>query len=99
MSASPCAEPLLYYQNNVGGSAALLRAIVEHGRLPVVFSSTCATYGMPQRLPIAEDHPQRPINPYGFSKLVVERMLADLDRAAWPAVGGAALFQRRRRRS
>jgi UDP-glucose-4-epimerase GalE len=47
----------------------------------VVFSSTCATYGVPQTVPIPEEHPQSPINPYGFSKLAVERMLADLDRA------------------
>ena len=71
-------NPLLYYQNNVAGSAALLRAIMEHGALPLVFSSTCAVYGNPERVPITEEHPQRPINPYGFSKLVVERMLADL---------------------
>jgi GDP-D-mannose dehydratase len=44
-------------------------------------SSTCATYGAPETIPISEDHPQRPVNPYGYSKLVVERMLADLDAA------------------
>jgi UDP-glucose-4-epimerase GalE len=49
--------------------------------MPVVFSSTCATYGIPDRVPITEDHPQRPINPYGCSKLFVERMLADLNVA------------------
>jgi UDP-arabinose 4-epimerase len=74
-------KPLLYYQNNVGGSAALLRAIIESRTIPVVFSSSCATYGVPEIIPITEEHPQRPINPYGFSKLVVERMLADLDQA------------------
>lgn len=74
-------KPLLYYQNNVGGSAALLRAAIDTGVVPIVFSSTCATYGSPESLPITEDHPQRPINPYGFSKLFVERMLADADKA------------------
>lgn len=76
-----CAEPLLYYRNNVGGSEALLRTVAAHGPLPLVFSSSCATYGIPHRVPIAEDHPQNPVNPYGYTKLVVERMLADLDRA------------------
>ena len=74
-------NPLLYYQNNIGGSAALFRALVDWRVIPVVFSSTCATYGVPQTVPIPEEHPQSPINPYGFSKLAVERMLADLDRA------------------
>jgi UDP-glucose-4-epimerase GalE len=77
-----CAEPLLYYRNNVGGSEALLRTIAAQRPLPVVFSSSCATYGIPHKAPIAEDHPQNPVNPYGYTKLVVERMLADLDRAA-----------------
>lgn len=71
-------NPLLYYQNNVGGSAALLYAIVESRVIPVVFSSTCATYGIPESIPIPEEHPQRPVNPYGYSKLVIERILADV---------------------
>ena len=75
-------KPLLYYRNNVSGSAALLQAVIDFQPLPFVFSSTCATYGVPEQLPISEDHPQRPINPYGFSKLVVERMLADLSEAS-----------------
>jgi UDP-glucose-4-epimerase GalE len=70
--------PLLYYRNNVAGSMLLLQALMEFKPLPFVFSSTCATYGLPERLPISEDHPQRPINPYGTSKLVVEFMLSDL---------------------
>ena len=74
-------DPLLYYRNNVCATASLLQTLVDFESLPIVFSSTCATYGVPERTPIAEDHPQRPINPYGFSKLVVERMLADLDVA------------------
>ena len=71
-------NPLLYYRNNVCGSAALLQALIAAGPLPFVFSSTCATYGVPDTVPIPETHPQRPINPYGFSKLVMERMLADV---------------------
>jgi UDP-glucose-4-epimerase GalE len=74
-------RPLLYYENNVGGSTALFRAITETSTIPVVFSSTCATYGVPHQIPIPEEHPQRPINPYGFSKLVVERILAEVDHA------------------
>jgi UDP-arabinose 4-epimerase len=74
-------NPNLYYQNNVCGSVTLLRAITRSKPIPVVFSSTCATYGVPERVPIPEEHPQHPINPYGFSKLVVERLLADLDHA------------------
>ena len=74
-------DPLLYYQNNIGGTAALLRTFVEWGAIPLVFSSSCATYGIPDRVPIPEDHPQSPINPYGFSKLAVERMLRDADVA------------------
>src|SRR5947209_12110004 len=74
-------DPLLYYQNNVAASAALLQTLLSFETIPVVFSSTCATYGAPETIPISEDHPQRPINPYGYSKLVVERMLADLDAA------------------
>jgi len=75
------ANPLLYHRNNVGGTTALLQALIDYGPLPFVFSSTCATYGMPQTIPIPEDHPQNPINPYGFTKLVIEHLLADLDRA------------------
>jgi UDP-arabinose 4-epimerase len=74
-------NPLLYYNNNVAGTAALLQTIIDFQAIPFVFSSTCSTYGVPEVLPIPEDHPQRPINPYGFSKLVVERMLADLNSA------------------
>jgi UDP-glucose 4-epimerase len=49
--------------------------------IPVIFSSSCASYGLPERIPIPEDHPQRPINPYGHSKLFVERLLSDLHAA------------------
>ncbi|MCP3459288.1 UDP-glucose 4-epimerase GalE [Bradyrhizobium sp. CCGUVB23] len=77
--AESVADPLLYYSNNVGETASLLQTLIDFKPVPVVFSSSCATYGVPNRLPISEDHPQLPINPYGYSKLVVERMLRDLD--------------------
>lgn len=73
------ANPLLYYRNNIGETTSLLQALIGFAPTPVVFSSSCATYGVPDRLPISEDHPQQPINPYGYSKFVVERMLRDLD--------------------
>jgi len=70
-------DPGKYYRNNVAGTLTLLEAVRDHGITSFVFSSTCATYGVPQRLPISEASPQQPINPYGMSKLMVERMLAD----------------------
>jgi len=70
-------KPDLYYRNNVVGSFHLLEAMREAGVGKIVFSSTTATYGTPEKMPIAETTPQQPINPYGFSKLVVERMLDD----------------------
>ncbi len=75
------AEPLMYYQNNVAGTLNLLEAMKSAAVDKFVFSSTCATYGVPQSIPIAEDQPQKPINPYGLSKLSVERILADCGRA------------------
>ncbi|MGQ9659603.1 MAG: UDP-glucose 4-epimerase GalE [Thermochromatium sp.] len=74
-------DPGRYYRNNVAGTLTLLEALRDHAIPHIVFSSTCATYGIPDRTPIAEDHPQRPINPYGASKLMVERMLADFEQA------------------
>jgi UDP-arabinose 4-epimerase len=74
-------EPLKYYHNNMAGSLNLLEAMREVGVRRIVFSSTCATYGLPKRLPISEEAPQQPINPYGASKLMVERMLADCGKA------------------
>lgn len=70
-------HPAKYYRNNVAGTLVLLDAMVRNGIDRIVFSSTCATYGNPQSIPIAEDHPQAPINPYGASKWMVERILAD----------------------
>ena len=74
-------QPALYYENNVDQSLRMLGALIEAGARRVVFSSTCATYGEPQRIPIDEGHPQSPTNPYGWSKLFVERIMADYDRA------------------
>jgi UDP-arabinose 4-epimerase len=68
-------DPGKYFRNNVAGTINLLDAMVAAGVRDVVFSSTCATYGDPERVPIDEDHPQRPVSPYGESKLIVERML------------------------
>jgi UDP-arabinose 4-epimerase len=70
-------DPLKYYDNNIGGTAMLLAAMRRNSINQIVFSSTCATYGNPSSLPIDEATPTNPINPYGFTKLVVERMLAD----------------------
>ena len=74
-------KPLLYYRNNVAGTAALLQAILAFKPLPFVFSSSCVVYGAPEKLPITEDQPRRPINPYGFSKFACEQMLTDLGAA------------------
>ena len=70
-------EPQLYYDNNLGGMIGLLGAMQDAGVSQIVFSSSCATYGTPASLPIAEDCPQAPINPYGRTKLVCEWMLRD----------------------
>jgi len=74
-------RPDIYYQNNVIQTARLLDAIRECGVRQFVFSSTCATYGEPVAIPIDETHPQNPTNPYGRTKLMVEHILADYDRA------------------
>ena len=74
-------EPAKYYRNNVAGSQVLLDVMRAHDINQIVFSSSCATYGVPDRLPITEDTPQSPINPYGRTKLMVERMLADYGAA------------------
>jgi UDP-arabinose 4-epimerase len=71
------ANPLAYYRNNVGGAIHLLQAMRAQGVDRLVFSSTCAVYGIPERVPIREDHPQRPVNPYGQTKRMVEQLLAD----------------------
>lgn len=75
------AQPAMYYQNNVTATLELLEAMRASGVGKIVFSSTTATYGQPSKMPIAETTPQLPINPYGFTKLVVEHALADYARA------------------
>ncbi|MCU0833678.1 MAG: UDP-glucose 4-epimerase GalE [Chromatiaceae bacterium] len=75
------ADPGKYYRNNVAGTLTLLEAMRDHGMARLIFSSTCATYGVPQTYPIPEAHPQHPVNPYGASKLMIERMLRDFDLA------------------
>ncbi|HSH70585.1 MAG TPA: UDP-glucose 4-epimerase GalE [Deferrisomatales bacterium] len=74
-------QPRQYYRNNVANTLNLLEAMVEVESDTLIFSSSCATYGEPDTVPISEDHPQRPINPYGRTKLTVERMLADFGDA------------------
>ena len=74
-------DPLKYYWNNTAEPIALLQVMQEFGCKAFVFSSTCATYGTPERIPIDESNPQNPINPYGQSKLMVEKILADCDHA------------------
>lgn len=82
-------QPALYYQNNVSAPLELLEAMRAEKVWRIVFSSTTATYGQPDEIPIAEDAPQLPINPYGFTKLVFERALTDY--AAAYGFGCAAL--------
>ncbi len=74
-------DPGRYFVNNVEQGIALLDALLKAGVRRVVFSSTCATYGEPIRIPIDEDHPQQPTNPYGWSKLFMERIMESYDRA------------------
>ena len=75
-------DPGSYYRNNVEGTLSLLEALRDSGGgAKIVVSSSCATYGIPERIPIAEDAPQAPINPYGATKLVMERMIADFETA------------------
>lgn len=75
------ADPGKYYNNNVAGSLVLLEAMLGQGVNRLIFSSSCATYGIPDTVPITESDAQRPINPYGMSKLVVERILSDFEVA------------------
>jgi UDP-glucose 4-epimerase len=74
-------DPLKYYHNNTAKSRALIAAAVAAGVAHFIFSSTAATYGMPETSPVREDMPRLPINPYGTSKLMTELMLADVARA------------------
>ncbi len=74
-------KPNMYYRTNVGGLASVLDAMVQCGTRRIIFSSTCAVYGIPAVLPITEDQACAPINPYGHTKLMCEQMLADHARA------------------
>lgn len=74
-------KPDKYYENNVVGTLNLLNTMIKNDVKKIVFSSTCATYGEPNYVPIDENHPQNPINPYGTSKLMVEKILDDYDKA------------------
>jgi UDP-glucose 4-epimerase len=70
-------KPLLYYENNVGGTVTLLAVMAKHGVRRIVFSSSATVYGEPEKLPIPESHRLGPTNPYGNTKFMVERLLAD----------------------
>ncbi|TGQ47745.1 UDP-glucose 4-epimerase GalE [Mesorhizobium sp. M00.F.Ca.ET.216.01.1.1] len=74
-------RPELYYRNNSFGTLVLLEEMLKAGVDKLIFSSTCASYGVPVRSPIDEMHPQSPINPYGWSKFIIERMVDDLSSA------------------
>ena len=74
-------KPLLYWRNNVGGVLGMLEGCAAAGVRHLVFSSTAAVYGIPDSVPVAEDMPTRPINPYGASKLAAERLIADAAQA------------------
>lgn len=74
-------DPASYYETNVTGTHNLLVAMVNSGTRNIVFSSTCAVYGNPLKVPFSEDHPTNPINPYGNTKLAAERMLVDFSKA------------------
>jgi UDP-glucose 4-epimerase len=76
------ADPARYYLNNVANTLNLLEVMREEGEVRhFIFSSSCATYGIPEEIPITENHPQKPVNPYGRSKLMIEEILKDYDKA------------------
>lgn len=74
-------NPTLYYRNNVASGANLIDAMLEHDVKALIFSSSCAVYGEPKRIPMIEDDPKQPINPYGKTKLAFEHLLEDCDAA------------------
>ena len=74
-------DPVKYYENNLRNTIQLLHAVLDHNIKYFVFSSTCATYGHPQKTPIDEGHPQNPINPYGKTKRMIEEILQDYQNA------------------
>lgn len=74
-------DPQKYYLNNVSNTLNLLQAMLENRVDKFIFSSSCSTYGIPSKIPIPEEHPQNPINPYGRTKLIIEKILADYSAA------------------
>jgi len=74
-------DPQKYYQNNVVGTITLLDAMMAHGVKKIIFSSTCSVYGTPSHVPISEEQSKKPINPYGWTKYIIERILLDYDAA------------------
>lgn len=74
-------NPHKYYTNNVAGPLVLLKAMVDHGCRQFIFSSTCATYGNPEYMPLDEKHPQNPVSPYGKSKYLLEQIIKDYEVA------------------
>jgi UDP-arabinose 4-epimerase len=85
-------QPLAYYRVNVAGLVSVVEAMLRHGARTIVFSSSCATYCIPSALPITESAPQRPINPYGRSKLAGEQILTDARAAQGPRVAMLRYF-------
>lgn len=86
------ADPRKYYRNNVSGTVSMLDAMHACGVKKLVFSSTCATYGIPEKMPMTEDLPQKPINPYGDSKLMAEHILLDTAKAEGLAFAAPRYF-------
>ncbi len=75
------ADPYKYYNNNVSGTLSLLKAMIDNNCMKLIFSSSAAIFGNPEYIPIDENHPKNPINPYGKSKLIVEEILKDFESA------------------
>ncbi len=94
--ATSVSDPAIYFQNNTVNGVALLEAMRRHGVMRLVFSSTAATYGEPVSVPMTEDHPQQPINAYGESKLMFERMIRRVSPRLRAQGGVVPLLQRRR---
>jgi UDP-glucose 4-epimerase len=74
-------EPLSFYENNVSKTVILLQSMLKYNIKKIIFSSSCAVYGYPQRTPLTEDHPKKPLSPYGTTKAVIEQLLADVAQA------------------
>ena len=91
-------NPRKYFENNASNTLHLLGAMLDTGINHIVFSSTCATYGIPNRIPISENETQQPINPYGESKLFIERVLRWYSNAYDLKLDSTQIFQRCRRR-